>query len=219
MRLISVTLLAVAAASPAAAHPHVFIDTAFDLIFDDAGLLTGVQVEWTYDELYSLLLVEENELDQDSDGIPEPQRLNAFAGGDVDWAAGFPGDFSVTVDGLDQALAPPADHSADWRDGRYVTTHVMTLSDPVSPDGKVVVARSYDPTYFVAYDVPTAPGVIGQTGCDLRRERADRAAAQAEYGDALAAVDMSSDPFEVVDLPDIGVMFADSFILSCDPDS
>ncbi|MEY8837883.1 DUF1007 family protein, partial [Cribrihabitans sp. XS_ASV171] len=33
---------------PLAAHPHVFIDTGLELIFDDKGHLTHVRVEWAY---------------------------------------------------------------------------------------------------------------------------------------------------------------------------
>lgn len=200
---------------PAVAHPHVFIDTGFGLVFDEAGRLSAVRVEWAYDEFYSLLMIEEYGLDADGDGIPEPERLGAFAGRDVDWSAGFPGDFSVTVDGTEVALAPPDDHAASWREGRYVTTHVRPLAAPLEVTGRAVVARSYDPTYFVAYDVPEEPQVIGRDDCRLTREAADRAAAEADYGDALAAIDTSGDPFEVVDLPDIGILFADAYVLAC----
>ncbi|PZX17011.1 polyphosphate kinase [Palleronia aestuarii] len=200
---------------PALAHPHVFIDTAFDLVFDAEGRLEGVRIEWSYDDFYSLLLVEENALDADGDGVPEPRRLDAFAGGDVDWAAGFPGDFTVTHDGTPLPLRPPTEHEASWRDDRYVTTHLMTLAEPVAVDGHTIVARAYDPTYFVAYDVPTAPGIVGRDDCTLSREAADRDAAMAEYGEALAEVDMLSDPFEAVDLPDIGILFSDAFELAC----
>ncbi len=206
-------------AAPVAAHPHVFIDTDFDLVFDAEGRLAAVRIEWTYDEFYSLMLVEENGLDADGDGVPEPERLNAFAGGDVDWAAGFPGDFTVTVGGAAKPLAGPGSHAASWREGRYVTTHSQSLVEPVDVAGRDVEARSYDPSYFVSYDVPTPPGVDGREDCALHREAADRDAARREYGDQLAAVDTADDPFEVVEIDDIGILFADAFVLACDASS
>lgn len=212
-------MLICAFAIPARAHPHIFIDTAFDLIFDEAGRLAAVRVEWSYDDFYSLLMVEEKKLDGDGDGVPEQSRLDAFAGQDVDWAAGFPGDFSVTIDGSEAPLAPPKDHTATWRDDRFVTSHLRPIVDPVDSTGRNIVARSYDPTYFVAYDVPGSPGTVGREGCHLQRQASDRKAAQEEYGDALAAVDMAEDPFEVVEVPDIGILFADAFVLSCDEPS
>lgn len=215
VRTVTTAVLLCASATPAAAHPHIFIDTAFDLVFDEVGRLSAVRVEWVYDDFYSLLMVEEKNLDSDGDGVPEQDRLDAFAGQDVDWAAGFPGDFSVTVDGIEALLAPPKNHTATWRDERFVTSHFRPLARPVEVAGHEIVARSYDPTYFVAYDVPGAPGIIGREGCRLLRQAADREAAQEKYGDALAAVDMTEDPFEVVEIPDIGVLFADAFALSC----
>ncbi|WP_422075464.1 DUF1007 family protein [Tranquillimonas rosea] len=202
----------------AIAHPHVFIDTDFDLVIED-GRLTAVRIDWSYDEFYSMLMIEESGLDADGDGVPEQARLDAFAGQDVDWAAGFPGDFSVTRDGAEVALARPVDHRARFEADRIITSHVRPLETPVSITDATIVARSYDPTYFVAYDVPGTPGVIGRDACRLVRDKADTEAAQEEYGDALAAVDMGGDPFEEVDLPDIGILFADSFTLRCDASS
>jgi ABC-type uncharacterized transport system substrate-binding protein len=199
----------------AQAHPHVFIDAAFELVFDDAGRLAAVRIDWAYDEFYSLMLIEENGLDADGDGTPEQALLDAYAGHDVDWAAGFPGDFVLAQDGAEVALDGPVRHRARFEDGRVVTSHVRPLAAPLDATEGVVTARAYDPTYFVAYDVPAAPAISGREDCRIRREEADRAAAEAEYGDQLAAVDAGSDPFAVVELPDIGALFADRFVLSC----
>ncbi|WP_245544335.1 DUF1007 family protein [Oceanicola granulosus] len=205
--------LALPGAAPA--HPHVFIDAGFELVFDEDGRLEAVRIEWAYDDFYSLMLIEENGLDADGDGIPEQAALDAYAGGDVDWAAGFPGDFTIEKDGAALALDGPVAHEARFEDGRYVTSHVRPLAEPLDPTGGRVVARAYDPTYFVAYDVPGEPAVIGRDDCALRRDRADREAAEQAYGEELAAIDMTADPFEEIDLPDIGVLFADAFVLTC----
>lgn len=212
------TMLATAPA-PLPAHPHIFIDTDFELILDEDGQARAVRVAWSYDEFYSLLLIEENGLDADRDGLPEPEKLAEYAGQDVDWDAGFPGDFVIAADGAAVALARPVDHAARFEDGRIVTSHVRPLETPIDVSAHRVTAQSYDPSYFVAYDVPTPPQVSGMPGCSFAREPADHAAAQAEYGDQLAAIDAGDDPFEEIDLPDIGVMFADTFTLSCSASS
>lgn len=207
--------LSLALGGGASAHPHIFIDTGFALLFDDDGAIEAVRIEWSYDDFYSLMLIEENGLDADGDGTPEPAALDAYAGQDVDWAAGFPGDFVIALDGQAVSLDPPVLHRARYDSGRIVTSHVRPLTAPLDVTAGVVTARAYDPTYFVAYDVPQAPATDGRDDCRLDREAADREAAEAEYGDQLAAVDAGSDPFEVVELPDIGVMFADRFVLTC----
>lgn len=214
-RLLSALGLAALCAGGAQAHPHVFIDAGVELLFDAEGRLEAVRIAWAYDDFYSLMLIEENGLDADGDGSPEPAALADYAGKDVDWEAGFPGDFQLTQSGRDVALDRPVEHRAWFEGGRLVTSHLRPLARPLEISAGPVAARAFDPSYFVAYDVPEAPQLSGRGDCQITREPADRAAAEAEYGDTLAAVDQSSDPFEVVDLPDIGVMFADRFVLSC----
>ncbi|EYD72084.1 hypothetical protein Lokhon_02156 [Limimaricola hongkongensis DSM 17492] len=216
--LLSSLVFSVACAGAAVrAHPHVFVDAGFELLFDAKGQLSAVRIDWAYDEFYSLMLIEENGLDNDGDGTPEQAALDAYAGHDVDWAAGFPGDFDLEQGGEAVVLDGPVMHRARFEQGRVVTSHVRPLAAPLDMTDGAVIARAYDPSYFVAYDVPVAPAISGRTGCTLDREAVDYGAAEAEYADRLAAIDATSDPFEQVDLPDIGVMFADRFVLTCAP--
>jgi ABC-type uncharacterized transport system substrate-binding protein len=197
----------------AVAHPHIFIDTAFTLVVE-GDRVTAVRVDWAYDEFYTMLMIEEYGLDGDGDGLPDSDLLDAFAGQDVDWDAGFPGHFALTQNGRDVALAGPVSHAARFENNRVITSHTRPLETPVPVDSGLI-ARAYDPSYFVAYDVPEAPAVAGATACRFEREEADRKAAQAEYGEKLAAIDRAEDPFEVIEIPDIGILFADSFHLRC----
>lgn len=201
-------------AGRASAHPHVFIDAALSLIFDDEGRLAALRVGWSYDEFYSLVMIEDAELDADGDGVPEPEKLAAFAGRDVDWEAGFPGDITLEQGGEAVALERPVDHRAYYESGRYVTTHLRPLKEPIALDAQTA-ARVYDPSFFVAYDVPKTPTVEGRAGCDVTRDAADTDAAYEEYGEKLASVDVGEDPFAEVDLGDIGILFADRFVVSC----
>ncbi|MEI4261910.1 DUF1007 family protein [Roseovarius sp. D0-M9] len=217
MRRLSALILVLALALPggrAFAHPHVFIDAALSLIFDDEGRLAALRIGWSYDEFYSLVMIEDNGLDADGDGTPEPAQLEAFAGRDVDWAAGFPGDVTAALGGTEIALDGPVQHRAYYESGRIVTTHVRPLTTPVALDG-VLTARVYDPTFFVAYEVPALPTVEGREGCTVTRKAADTESAYETYGDKLASVDVGEDPFAEVDLGDIGILFADTFEVTC----
>jgi ABC-type uncharacterized transport system substrate-binding protein len=46
------------------AHPHVFIDYITDFVFDQHGL-TGIDTEWYFDEMYSSMIIQEYDTDQD----------------------------------------------------------------------------------------------------------------------------------------------------------
>ena len=47
------TLLAMTAAAPASAHPHVWITAASEVIYAADGSITGVRHAWTFDDMFS----------------------------------------------------------------------------------------------------------------------------------------------------------------------
>ena len=67
----------------AVAHPHVFIDATIEVIFDDKGLAEGVRIGWTYDEYFSLLIIEDRGLDPDYDNVLTPEAEAKLAGFDA----------------------------------------------------------------------------------------------------------------------------------------
>ena len=70
--------------------------------------MTGIDVTWAYDEMYSMLLLDELSLDPDFDGILTDAELEELDGYDLNWMEGFAGDLYVTApDGQDLALGPP----------------------------------------------------------------------------------------------------------------
>lgn len=195
---------------PASAHPHVFIDAGMTFLFDDTGALAAVQIIWAYDEFYSLLLIEDRGLDPDGDGVLTEKEKAALAGTDVDWAAGFPGDFTLTVGGKPVALAPGTAFTADYANGRIVTSHVRPLIDRIDPAKTgPLVAKVFDPTYFVDYEV-TLPVTAKRDGCTITRTPADLDAAQALVNKLMSKTDFAMDKY-----PEIGEAYADTFVLSC----
>ncbi|WP_424940985.1 DUF1007 family protein [Aliiroseovarius sp. S253] len=210
--LLSIPIIA-ASALPMASHPHVFIDAGANLIFDDAGQLAAVRVFWAYDEFYSLLLVEDNGLDADGDGIPEQAALDAYAGQDVDWAAGFPGDLYLQNQGADVALARPVEHGMRYEDGRVVSWHIRPLETRVTVGAEPLLAQIYDPTFFVAYDVRLPVTVEGRDSCAVEQMPADLNAAYDKVESLLYgpdSVEYSEDSY-----PEVGDLFADQLLLTC----
>ena len=67
-----VTAALLACATPLGAHPHIFVDTGFEVILDAEGRLTHLRITWAYDEFYSLLVTEDRGLDPDYDGVLTP---------------------------------------------------------------------------------------------------------------------------------------------------
>lgn len=214
LRSIFLSLPVVAASAlPLASHPHVFIDAGANLIFDDTGQLAAVRVFWAYDEFYSLLMVEDNALDADGDGTPEQEALDAFAGQDVDWAAGFPGDLYLQALSNDVELARPVEHGMRYEDGRIVSWHIRPLENRVAVTADPVLVQIYDPTFFVAYDVRLPVTVEGREGCAVAHVPADLNAAYDKVESLLYgpdSVEYSEDSY-----PEVGDLFADQLLLTC----
>ena len=126
------------------AHPHVFVETGLRLVASESGAIQGVEVTWRYDELYSLLVLEDMELDADFDGRLTAAELQVLDGFDLNWVEGFEGDlYAKTAKGA-LGLGPP--------ERRGTRLHCM-IEDPMAicpvlrsirPYGKghVTVARS-----------------------------------------------------------------------------
>lgn len=202
--------LAVAAATPAQAHPHVFIDAGLTFLFDDQNRLAAVQVIWVYDEFYSLLMIEDGGYDTDGDGALTDAEKAALAGNDVDWEAGFPGDLTLRFGGETVALAGAVEHRADYENGRVVTSHIRPLETRIDIDGAgPLVAKVFDPTFFVAYDV-TKGVTTARDACSIAHTPADLDAAEALVESLMSEQDYADD-----DYPQVGEAYADSFSLTC----
>ena len=199
---------------PANAHPHVFIDAGLHFLFDDKGKLAAVRVVWVYDELYSLLMVEDRGMDQDGDGALTRDEKRAMAGTDVAWDEGFPGDIELRLPtGEIIALAGPQKHMVDYKDGRVITTHIRPLKKRFRPSAKGITAKVFDPTYFVAYDMRIDPKIEGGKGCKFKINRADIRAAMAKVDKDYfgpGAKEYAED-----DYPEVGELFADTVTLTC----
>ena len=75
-------LLLVAAALPAAAHPHVFVDAKAEIVFDKAGRMTAVRHIWQFDEAFTAFAIQG--LDANNDGKLSDAELQPLAKVNVD---------------------------------------------------------------------------------------------------------------------------------------
>ena len=64
------------ASVPAAAHPHVVIEGWSDVVFNDAGLIEAIYVEWAFDDNYSEIAIDG--LDANGDGHYSAAELDVL---------------------------------------------------------------------------------------------------------------------------------------------
>lgn len=198
--------LAILLSAPLArAHPHIFVETGLTLVADDAGRLVGVEVSWTYDDFYSLLLLEDMGLDPDGDGTLSTDELAKLDGFDLQWIEGYLGDLYLTEDGTPITLGRPEGRGTEVVGGRIISRHYRSFG-PL--DGAVVV-QAYDPTFYTAYDLNG--GVRVPDGCTLDITPADLDRAYTMVEEALYANPAMPDD----EFPEVGEAFADVIEVSC----
>lgn len=193
------------AAPLAQAHPHVFVETGLTLVADDAGRLIGVEVSWTYDDFYSLLLLEDMGLDPEGDGELTVEELTTLDGFDLNWIEGYLGDLYLTAGNASVELGRPEGRGTEVVAGRIVTRHFRAFS----PLEGAVTVKAYDPTFYTAYDLEG--GVTVPEGCDLKVQPADLDRAYTMVEEALYGKPATEDDA----FPEVGEAFADTVEVTC----
>jgi ABC-type uncharacterized transport system substrate-binding protein len=191
---------------PALAHPHVFVDVSLRVQVGADGTFEGIEVQWTYDDFYSLLLLSDMGLDRDGDGRLEDGETILLDGFDLQWIEGFAGDTYATLGGAPVALGPPQGRGTKVESGLIITTHFRAASG--SADGLVV--KAFDPTFYTAYSLISP--VDAGAGCTALVEPADLDAAYTMVEELLYATPAAE---AQDDYPEVGEAFADTVRLTC----
>ena len=201
-------LLACLVAAPRAqAHPHVFVDVGLRFEADAQGQVTGVEVTWAYDALFTLLILSDYGLDGDADMVLTEAEREVLAGFDLmDWPEGFDGALFIEAGSGPVLLGSPKAVSVHIEDGRLITRHRRPLG-PVAPGGLTV--QPYDPYYYAALSLTGE--VALPEGCTGQVQGADRAAADARVDDLGGAQNEAT--FEEAR---VGVYYADTLVVACE---
>lgn len=200
-------------ASPALAHLHVFVDAQIAPQFAADGRIEAIKVTWSYDDLYSLMILEDHALDQDGDDLLTEAEIAGLQGFDSDWPEDFPGNTYVLVAGQPQALGCPTAWTASCGDGKLTSTHMRQLAEPLRPEAAAVVVKNYDPEHYYAYAILAAAPEVQAAGCAAQITPYDPVAADAALSaasDAFIAADTSEPP-----APQIGAYFSDRVEVLC----
>ena len=205
-------LLLAGAATPAAAHPHVFVDATVEVL-TEAGAVTGARLVWIYDDFFSLMMTEDLGIDADGDLVLTDDEAAQLEASVTDWPPDFAGDLVISGGGTDLPLGPREDHAVSVSDGRVVEAHRRPLASAAPAIDGPVTVKVFDPYYYVAYTV-TGVTVTGDPSCQATLIRADLVAAQAEVDAVWAGLDVAGAGPDV-QLPAIGEAFTDRVEVRC----
>lgn len=196
--------------SAPAAHPHIFVDAGLTLVVEQ-GVVTAVEVTWLYDELYTLILMEDYGLDPDFDLVLTEEEVAQTLGFDLNWSHGFEGGLVMRRGEAELALGDPSPVSLELvGDGQLRTTHRRAVTD--LGGAEALVAQVYDPEFYVAFEMTGDMVVQGMT-CTPHLLRADLDAA---YEGLEAAMDAIGGTVAAEDnFPAVGGLFADRVVFEC----
>ena len=147
--MLLVGVAALSMSGSARAHPHVFIDYAMTLIFDDRGI-AGLQLTWTFDAMYSSLLRADNVKgglgSKLSAADVESLRKNAFAN-----LAGYDYFLELSINGERVAVAKVTGFEASFADDKLTYRFIVPLTTASPREVNEIEAAVFDREYYVAF--------------------------------------------------------------------
>ena len=144
-------VLTVGLAGAASAHPHVFVESRAEVVFDEAGRLSAVRHVWSFDEAFTAFAVQG--LDENGDGELSREELQPLAQVNVESLAEYDFFTFLHQDGADIAFEPPSEYWLDFYGGRLTLFFTLPLREARVIDASNVELDVFDPNYFVAFEM------------------------------------------------------------------
>lgn len=135
-------------AIPAHAHPHSWIDVRSAVLFADDGRITGLEQQWTFDELYTSYVVEE----MGGGKKPSAKVVSQFAPKVIANLEPFRYFVDITADGKPVKPARVTQYASEMRGQRLWLRFVVPLASPIDPRRQATAFSVYDPTYYIAME-------------------------------------------------------------------
>jgi ABC-type uncharacterized transport system substrate-binding protein len=157
-----------ALASPALAHPHVWIFVETTVLYDK-GTFTGLRHKWTFDEYYAATAIEG--LDKNHDGKYDREELAELAKVNVDGLKDFAYFTFPALAGQELKLGEARDYWLEYTDDKLSLHFTLPFAQPVLAEAKGLTFAVHDPTYFIAFELakkdPVKLGPGAPKGCKV----------------------------------------------------
>ena len=138
------------AAAPAMAHPHVWIEMRSDVVFDGKGLITGMNLMWTFDDAYAEMAVDG--LDANGDGVYSPQELEPLTKENLQSLKDYDYFTVMRFNGGKQLFGPIVESGQIWSNNKLQLHFQLPLKTPLDPLKGEFAAKVYDPEFYIAID-------------------------------------------------------------------
>jgi ABC-type uncharacterized transport system substrate-binding protein len=119
-------------AQSAAAHPHVFVDTIVEVVFDASGAFSAVHEVWYFDYEFGDVVKLQADLQGNNNGQAEPAELTALIDGPLSWIEGYNFFTRVTLGGRVVEHLPAETIDIRVERSRLVVEFTLPLAEPVA---------------------------------------------------------------------------------------
>ncbi|WP_224405572.1 DUF1007 family protein [Afifella sp. IM 167] len=188
--------------APAHAHPHVWVDVASEIAFDDQGRIVAIRHHWRFDAAFSAYAAQG--LDTDGDGKMSADELKPLAEVNVSSLAEYNFFTDLIAGGEPVPLGKPEDYWLQPSGDRLILHFTLPLKEPLATSAPVTL-EVYDPEYFVAFSLPSEEAVRlveAPAACKLTVTRGEEPDASAAAMLATIGADQRELPPELKALTD-----------------
>jgi ABC-type uncharacterized transport system substrate-binding protein len=161
-------LVGLGLASPALAHPHIFIEEHVEVLFDQ-GNVTGVRMTWSFDELYSSML--RSDYTDTKKGPITAKDIRSLHDKAFTNLASVHYFTTMTLDDKPVTLGTPKDFTASFNaDDKAIYSFVIPLTLPKPADKNLLEIAVFDPEYYVDFELASDDPVKSSGGEALKAD-------------------------------------------------
>jgi ABC-type uncharacterized transport system substrate-binding protein len=190
----------------AAAHPHVWVVAASELIYAADGSLSGVRHAWTFDDMFSTYAVQG--IESKTKGVFTREELAPLAQTNVESLKEFGFFTFVKADGKKEKFLEPVDYYLEQKDGALVLHFTLPFKTPFKT--RQLALEVYDPSFFVDFSLQKRDPIrlVGApASCTLAIQRPNDGTAGAQQ--------LNEQTFMNGENSNYGAMFANKITVDC----
>ena len=206
--------MALGGAAPAFAHPHVWIVMRSDVVFNDKGEVSGIAVEWTFDDGYAQVALDG--LDTNGDGVYSQDELDPLTKENLSSLKDYNYFVVPRVNGKVVPIGEPIEPGQIYSSGKLELHFTVPLATPVDPHKVEFHYKVYDPEFFIAIDyVEQDPvGVIGTLPADCRL-KVEPVVSDQQLNQTREMLSTKGTDWKPPEDEDFGGMFAQPALIIC----
>ena len=191
---LSLALLPLGLALPAAAHPHVWVIYETAVVYE-GDKITALRHKWTFDEMYTTMAIEG--LDANKDGVYSREELAELAKVNMEGLTEFDYFSFAKLGETPLKFKVPTEFYLEHKNDALSLYYTLPLERPVPASAANFTFSIYDPSFFIsfepakenAFSVVNAPEGCKAATIVSEKEKADLDRLKQAFGTAVTAGD------------------------------